>query len=484
MTYAGSWPAERAPSAGLPYPDQDPRADARSSSLDTGQQSDISDRTEHERTLRRDLERLCNNDATKAVLVDLVGQAVAGRFEGDPAGALALEVMARRLADCRHGDAFRDAICGAYLFRPHSCHVRLCPDDERARAARLVARFAQLVDAMASPKFWTLTLPNVPAGSLEAGIDVLLDALAHLRRRAIFTGGPCRADHRAAAYVEVGTGEFHRSGDELDACAHPPHRRTLALAGVCRCARCLEVDVMSAGYRVTVNGCPRCHHEPVAGGVHSLEVTWSSERGDWHPHAHLLVDAPWILQREMRDAWRAVTCDAVRRAERRTAGLDGRIPPCAHRADKRGLAVAPCRGASIVWVEAVRGEAGSDERRRAVRETLKYVTKGLLGPHGELLPGAHAAELGELLLALRGRRLVAGWGTFRNVHDVDEEDALDPDEYLVGPDVLPVMWGLPRRCPLCRGEARWELPIGVPRRACRPIGNGLFAWRPPPPARA
>jgi hypothetical protein len=484
VTYAASWPAERAPSAGLPHPDQDPRADARSSSLDTGQQIGVSDNAEHERSLRRDLERLCNNDARKVTLAEFVGQAAAARFEHDPAGAIALEAMARKLDGCRRGDAFRDAVCGGYLFRPHSCHVRLCPDCERARAARLVARFADLADAMASPKFWTLTLPNVPAGALEAGIDVLLDALVHLRTLAIFVGGPCRAGHRGTAYVDVATGELHHSGDELDACAHPPHRGALALVGVCRCARCLEVDVTSDGQRVTVNGCPRCFHEPVRGGVHALEVTWSSTRADWHPHAHLLVDAPWILHREMRDAWRAVTCDAIRRAERKGAGGAGRVPPCAHRADERGLAVAPCRGASIVWVEAVRGEPGSDERRRAVRETLKYVTKGLLGQNGELLPGARAAELGELLLGLRGRRLVAGWGTFRNVHDVDEEDALDPDAYLVGPDVLPVMWGLPRRCPLCRAEARWELPIGVPRRACRPIGNGLFAWRPPPPARA
>jgi hypothetical protein len=461
-----------------------PESPARPASLDTGQQNDISDAERHDRILVRDLERLQRNDRAKGRLSGLVDQAAVDRSAWDPDGAAALERMARKLDACRTGQAYRDAACGAYLFRPASCHVRLCPDDERARGARLVGRFAELAGAMRAPKFWTFTVPNVPAGALERGVDILLDALAHLRKRAIVAGGPCPGAHRGVALTDVGTGIHQRASEEVAPCAHPPHRRELAAVGACRCARCLEVDVVRGGSRVTVNGCPRCGHDGVAGGVYSIEVTWSKDRRDWHPHAHALIDAPWIRQSEMRDAWRAVTCDATRRAELRATGAPGRVPRCPHRADARGRPLEGCRGASIVWVEAVRGEPGSDDRRRAVAETLKYVSKGLLDEKGAFLPGAGPAELGELLLALRGRRLVAGWGTFRNVTDA-EDDALDPAQVFVGAEVPTYMVGLPRICPNCHGPALWDWPVGIPRAACRPIGHGVYVWRPPvPPARA
>ncbi|MGD0407788.1 MAG: hypothetical protein ABSB34_02150 [Candidatus Limnocylindrales bacterium] len=454
---------------------------AHATSVHTGQQSDIdalaAARREASRQERAQA-RIARNDRAKVALAELISLAAADRYEEHPADAVALDEMASRLDACRGGSAFREASCGGYVVRPHSCNVRLCPDCERARSSRLVDRFAELSDKMARPRFWTLTEPNVARGDLELGIDVLIDALAHLRRRAIFEGGPCRADHRERAFEDVDTATRHTFGREVGPCDHPRHSRELAAAGKCRCARCIEVEIVSDGYRVTVNGCPRCTHAPVAGGVYSLEVTWNTERADWHPHAHLLVDAPWIRWGEMRDAWRAVTCDAIRRAEQRASGKVGRIAACPHHADEKGLATEGCVGASVVWVEDVRGAPGSEARRAAVRETLKYVTKGLLDEEGRPLPGAGAPEIAELLLATRGRRLVAGWGSLRNVHD-REEDKLDPADYLVGPEVLPSMVGLPRRCPLCGGEALWELPVEVRRANCRPGRGGVLVWKPP-----
>jgi hypothetical protein len=209
----------------------------------------------------------------------------------------------------------------------------------------------------------------------------------------------------------------------------------------------------------------------VAGGVYSIEITWSGR--DWHPHAHLLVDAPWIAWAEMRDAWRAVTCDAIRRAEQG----GGRVAPCSHPADERGIAVAPCRGASIVWVEAVRGEPGTPERREAVRETLKYVAKGLITADGHPTGSAGPMEVAELLLAIQRRRLVAGWGEWRHVRDEDDE-RLDPADWLIGPDVPEELRGLPRRCPVCHAEAAWEWPVEVPRVQTRRLGE-VLVWRPP-----
>jgi hypothetical protein len=408
--------------------------------------------------------------------------------EGDPGDALRLDTWAFLLELCRTGRPVLDRHCGGHVFKPQSCDVRLCPDCERARSARLVGRYDQAASAMAEPRLWTLTLPNVAPGRLRDGIGVLLDALAHLRRRAIIAGGPCAGAHRAVAYVDADSGEAHHSGDDLACCSHPRHRRELAAVGSCRCARCLEVLIERAGYRVSANGCPRCTHDAVRGGVYSLEITWSSERGDWHPHAHVLMDAPWIAWAEMRDAWRAVTCDAIRRAEcsrserENHEGENARIVPCPHHADARGLATDGCRGASIVWVSPVAGAPGTPERKAAVRETLKYVSKGLLDTQGQLLPGAGPHELAELLLAIRGRRLVAGWGSFRNIRDDGEEDGPDTVAVYTGEFDRynqPVVLRMPRVCPLCGEEADWQgRSARVARLECSRSPTGVLVWAP------
>lgn len=443
MTLPGLGPAADPPSRpALPHPDDagTDRARPRSASLDTGQQIDIGSLAA--------IERIQRNDRAKVELAATLDAASVDRFvAGDDRAGIVLSDLADALEECRGGRAYREATCGTYLVRPRSCHVRLCPDCERSRSARFVARLDELVAAMARPVFWTFTIPNVAPGALVAGIDVLLEAFRGLRRRGMFAGGACR--------------------ERAHPCTHPRRHRAELMAE-CRCGACI--------------GCRECVHAPVAGGVYSIEVTWNPERRDWHPHLHALMDAPWIRWSELRDAWRAATCDAARKADRRAQGLKGRVPRCAHAADAKGLAIDGCRGASIVWVEAVQGDP--ERRRRAIRETLKYVTKGLLDDAGRVTGGAGAPELAELVLAIRTRRLVAGWGSFRNVRD-DEDDGPDPEHYLTGPDVAPELRGLPRACPNCGAEALWEHPVDVPRRACRPGRDSRWlVWRPPRPGRA
>lgn len=430
-----------------------------------------------------DLARIRRADAAKVALARYLRAAVDKWWEdGDPGGSMLLDRWAALLEVCRTGRPVLDRNCGGYVFVPQRCDVRLCPDCERARSARLVNRYDEIGGAMATPRLWTLTVPNVAPGELRPSIGVLIDALAHLRRWAIIAGGPCKGKHRAAAFDDVDQAEHHASGDEVAYCSHPPHRKQLAAVGSCRCARCVEVMVERAGYRVALNGCPRCTHDRVAGGVYSVEITWSSERHDWHPHVHVLMDAPWIPWAEVRDAWRAVTCDAIRRRERKAAKLAGPLPRCEHPADSRGIATFGCRGASIVWVSSVDGAPGTPERRAAVRETLKYVSKGLLDREGRLLPGAGAAEVAELLLAIRGRRLVAGWGSFRNVRD-DEDEAPDTVPVYTGEFDRydqPVVVRMPRLCPLCGGEGDWQCySRSVPRTASRRLPSGASVWWPP-----
>lgn len=431
-------------------------------SLDTGQHLDIG--SPHEAPRRpfdaaAAADRVRRNDQAKHALSGLVSLAATRYADRDDLeGAATLSKLAGLLEECRGGDAFRDGICGAYHVRPRSCRVRLCPDCERARSARLVERYDELVDGMADydadtgarirdSKFWTFTIPNVPPGELAGGIALLVSSFAAMRRRAFMRGGSCRTH----------------------GCDHPRrHRAELTNGRACRCGACI--------------GCRACQHRSVTEGVYAVEVTWNATARTWHPHLHALMSAPWIAWSEVRDAWRATTCDLVRRAEALRAGRRGRVPRCSHPVDERGIAVAPCRGASIVYVEAAQDDGDEASRRKAVRETLKYVTKGLLDREGRPLPGVGPDELGELLLAVRNRRLVAGWGALRNVRD-DDQEGLDPTLYVTDP-TWPSLMGLPLRCPSCGSQAAWELPVRVQRRYCRPLEAGGLTWRPPPAARA
>lgn len=217
------------------------------------------------------------------------------------------------------------------------------------------------------------------------------------------------------------------------------------------------------------------------GGVTSIEMPYQARSASWNLHANLLVDQPaWITHTAMREAWRAVTCDAIRRAERRRAGARGRLPRCPHRSDAKFRSTDGCRGASWVWVRRVQGAPGTPERRKSWRELVKYVTKGFLSRDGELLPNVPDQAFAEVLMATRHRRLVQGWGTWFGIHDRPESA---DEELLTGPDVLPDLRGLPRFCPFCSAEAAWDLSIEVRRVACRRLGRNL-TWEPPPmPAR-
>lgn len=453
-------------------------------------------------------------------------------------GPAMLERMARAVAICRDVRAFRDAGCGAILARPFSCDVRLCPDCERTRSAAYGRRVAGLAAEMRRPVFGTLTIPNVPAGELGRGVDIILDAWGRIRRTALFAGGACRNAHQHP------DDRPDRTVDELPPrrarCKHAPHRepgaRACASCGTraaahertgctftpraCACARCMRGG----------KGCRRCLHAPVAGGVAALEVTYNAAAGTWHPHLHFVGDAPWIGWRELRDAWRAASCDATRAAAARPASRRGagyRTPEhrprvnldrCRHLADAQGrpaelvcldghgwraadgercpyrdrengapcgmpgeLVAVPCAGASVTWIQAARSKDGAPAGPAAVREAVKYATKGLVGKDGALVPAVAASPvlLAELLLVLRARRLVNGWGTFHGITD-DPEDADAPE--LVAIEIgefRPVK--VPKLCPACGLEGLWE-HLGVRARAdCVPGAGGRLYWRPPDP---
>lgn len=491
-------------------------------------------------TLERDRERVARYDRAKAELGPAIRAAAGALATLDPMapGPAMLDSMAGRVHGCRDVRAFRDAGCGAVHAQPLSCNVRLCPDCERSRSAAYVRRLDGLAAAMARPLFGTLTLPNVPAGLLGLGVDVLLDAWARVRRTALFVGGACRSAHQDPDDRPDHAGDLP---PRRARCRHAPHKAPASRAcracghrkaahatsgctfdpRPCRCAR-----DMRGG-----KGCRRCVHAPVLGGVAGVEVTFSPERGDWHPHLHLVADAPYLAWRELRDAWRTATCDATRAAvargsdERpRSAGYrrpvsrprvalarcrhladvngrpadrvcadghgwrerDGERCPYQDRSSSRACAmpgepIDPCRGASVTWLQAPKGKHGEPAGLAAVREAVKYATKGVIGKDGAIAAPIRADPLllAELLLTLRNRRLVTGWGTFHGV--TDDPDAADrPESVAVDIGLLFPVY-LPKLCPSCGQEALWD-PIGILRRAdCLPGGAGRLIWRPPDP---
>jgi len=48
----------------------------------------------------------------------------------------------------------------------------------------------------------------------------------------------------------------------------------------------------------------------VRGSIAVLEITYNVERGQWHPHLHVVLDACWIDQKLLSQTWLAVTRDS------------------------------------------------------------------------------------------------------------------------------------------------------------------------------
>jgi hypothetical protein len=194
----------------------------------------------------------------------------------------------------------------------------------------------------------------------------------------------------------------------------------------------------------------------VIGGVAAVDLTWSETNdGTWHPHLHVLMDAPWLSWAEMRDAWRALTCIT---------------PRCKHGASGR------CTGSWMVWVEAV--PVGDEQRRRgAIREVLKYVAK----PHG-IIDSGDPDRIGEYLWSTRRLRLVSGFGRFYHLQ-IEEEDPGD-DEILV-PGFGFERYRVRRVCWYCGAATTsgdWLHFDIRPRRDAFRLPDGRYGWWPPPEA--
>ena len=113
----------------------------------------------------------------------------------------------------------------------------------------------------------------------------------------------------------------------------------------------------------------RLWKDHVEGGLAVLELTYSVERKQWHPHLHVLTEGKYLPDHLLKDAWLDVTGDS-----------------------------------SIVDVRAVHGVG------HAVRYIVKYIAKGV---PGSILFNPRLAT--EAVIALTGKRVCWCVGTWHNL---------------------------------------------------------------------
>jgi len=114
----------------------------------------------------------------------------------------------------------------------------------------------------------------------------------------------------------------------------------------------------------------------VTGGVAVVEITFDQEELFWHVHLHILAAGRFIDQAELSDAWNRAS-----------------------------------RGSYIVDIRAVK------EKREGIAYVAKDCSKGFHRSCAD-----RPDDLLELALALRGRRMFATFGAWRNVDLEEEED--------------------------------------------------------------
>lgn len=109
--------------------------------------------------------------------------------------------------------------------------------------------------------------------------------------------------------------------------------------------------------------------QKVSGGVAFLEVTWSEAHETWHPHFHILIEGSYLPHQQLKKLWYAITGDSF-----------------------------------VVDIRFVRD----------LRTAAQYVTKYASKPFNNTFLN-RAYLLDEILLALKGRKLLLTFGAWRGI---------------------------------------------------------------------
>lgn len=114
----------------------------------------------------------------------------------------------------------------------------------------------------------------------------------------------------------------------------------------------------------------------VTGGIAFLELTYNADATIWHPHFHILVEGSFIPHRALKKLWYAITGDSF-----------------------------------VVDIRAIRSNT----------HAAHYVTKYASKPFNNTFLG-RPGPLDEALIALKGRKLLMTFGTFRGLQIIDKPD--------------------------------------------------------------
>lgn len=128
----------------------------------------------------------------------------------------------------------------------------------------------------------------------------------------------------------------------------------------------------------------------VVGGIYCVEVTWSVERRQWHPHLHAIIDGSYVPKSSLVDAWREAS-----------------------------------NGSYILDIAFVHSAS------RIASYVAKYVSKS------DDASGVPDYMLGEWSLAVHGLRLVHAFGNLHGVKLVEKpEYSRGVSIEVINPDVL------------------------------------------------
>lgn len=337
-----------------------------------------------------------------------------GRKATDTPGAFAFrEAVAARLDGVWQARANALRLCGAAGIRlacddcgsphlvPYRCGARTCPYCSWAGAARVVDRIAARVEAFnAAPE------------------------------AAAWDGHGQRAARRGWKHVVVTTRAPLSDAERWDAERQRVAARD-ARAAWGRMWRALPWGRQKNDRHADGRRTKRSRRDTAY--ALGLEI---SPRGMVHIHA--LVHGEFIEQRELSRAWAEAVGErpAAARYVERWKEL---------REDARGL---------VVYVSALRGDS-AEQVRRALREVLKYATKGE--------KGARRAERAACVeLALRNLRRVEYGGALRTIAAPAEGDDVTPDDLHAAGALS---------CAVCEARGRWTWDGLVSRDVVRENGG-------------
>jgi len=185
----------------------------------------------------------------------------------------------------------------------------------------------------------------------------------------------------------------------------------------------------------------------VRGGFRALETTVNKKSGQWHAHAHELLDGEFVPQYPMTDIVRRAGQWEVKQEHPGLARLwtmecqgmrrqDGKRVPRYPTLYREGINVDCPEDWYLVNIKAA--DYG------AISEIAKYVAKG------DEIVSAGPRKIVEYLMARRGKRMLQGFGSMYKVMLLDDEDDEDAYEAPTAPGDCPYS-----ECPEPRAPV-WE----------------------------